>query len=94
MQQYKPYDLISTLPVDKNPPTIEEWDLATRIFKKNEGLSIRDGLIVAIIVFILSLPPFDTIIQKIHMFQSDYALLLLKSILAFVAFVTIKHFSI
>lgn len=93
-------DSISNLPVDQNPPSPNETQIIDTLFKKHKStMEIvmdegKDSILVAILVIIFSLPQIDAYIKRFIPVteKSIYILLLIKALMAMIAFWLIKHF--
>jgi hypothetical protein len=93
-------DPISQLPVDKNPPNINEIHIIDTLFKKHRKTmdvileEAKDAIIVGLLIIGFCLPQVDNIINKILPIsqKSLYFLLAIKGILASIIYWFIKHF--
>ena len=93
-------DPIAKLPVDKNPPNINEIHIIDTLFKKHRRTidvifeEAKESLIVGLLIITFCLPQVDSILTKFLPItqKSLYFLLLLKAILASILYWFMKHF--
>jgi hypothetical protein len=96
---YKNYDVLSTLPTDKIPPTQSELQMLNTLFNHKKEINnilteAKEAIIVGIIFLLFSVPQIDSLIQKFIPIteKSTYILLLIKILLVIVLFWVVKHF--
>ena len=96
---YKNYDVLSTLPTDKIPPTSSELQILNTLFNHKKEINnilseAKEAIIVGIIFLLFSVPQLDSLIQKFIPIteKSTYILLLIKILFVIVLFWVIKHF--
>ena len=96
---YKNYDVLSTLPTDKIPPTQSELQILNTLFNHKKEINnilseAKEAIIVGIIFLLFSVPQLDSLIQKFIPIteKSTYILLLIKILFVIVLFWVIKHF--
>lgn len=96
---YKNYDVLSTLPTDKIPPTSSELQIINTLFNHKKEINnilieAKEAIIVGIIFLLFSVPQLDSLIQKFIPIteKSTYILLLIKILFVIVLFWVIKHF--
>ena len=96
---YKNYDVLSTLPTDKIPPTQSELQILNTLFNHKKEINnilteAKEAIIVGIIFLLFSIPQLDSFIQKFIPIteKSTYILLLIKILFVIVLFWVIKHF--
>jgi hypothetical protein len=93
-------DLISQLPVDRNPPLPSEVHIIDTLFQKHRGTmdiifeEAKDSVLVAALVIIACLPQIDSMINKFLpiSINSPYFLLLAKGLSAAIIYWLLKHF--
>ena len=93
-------DSIAQLPVDQNPPSPNEIQIIDTLFKKHRSNmeiimdEAKDSVLAGILVILFSLPQIDNLITKFISAaeKSFYILVLIKGIIAIVAFWLIKYF--
>jgi hypothetical protein len=96
---YKNYDVLSTLPTDKIPPTPSELQILNTLFNHKKEINnilseAKEAIIVGIIFLLFSVPQLDSLIQKFIPIteKSTYILLLIKILFVIVLFWVVKHF--
>jgi hypothetical protein len=96
---YKNYDVLSTLPTDKIPPTQSELQMLNTLFNHKKEINnilteAKEAIIVGIIFLLFSVPQVDSLIQKFIPIteKSTYILLLIKILFVIVLFWVVKHF--
>lgn len=93
-------DSIAHLPVDQNPPSPNEVQIIDTLFKKHRNTmeiimdEAKDSVLAGVLVILFALPQVDNLINKFVPVseKSIYILLLIKGLIATIAFWLIKHF--
>lgn len=92
-------DSIAQLPVDQNPPSPNEVQIINTLFKKHRSTmeiimdEAKDSVLAGVLVILFTLPQVDGFINKLVPMteKSIYVLVLIKGLVAIVAFWLIKH---
>ena len=101
IQQIPLGDDINTLPVDKNPPSVNEIHLVNSLFNEQDKgilntilIEGKDAILVGILFILFSLPQVDELLFKIlpSSQNSIYILLGIKAILITIVWWVIKYF--
>lgn len=92
-------DILENLPSDKLEPSNEELSIIHSLFKKKENkikiilYSLKNIFIAGFLFIILSLPVFDTILNKIFPFtqKSAYLSLIVKAVIFMIIYYIITN---
>lgn len=93
-------DMISNLPVDKNPPTPNEIQIVDTLFKKHPNAmqvimnESKDAILAGLLVILFCLEHIDNMIKRVLPIteNSPYMLFIIKGVAAAILFWIIKHF--
>ena len=92
-------DYIEKLPVDDSKPSADQMNLVNNIFKENYSTmdklasEFREGIVIAILFIVFSLPQVDGVIQK-FVPSADNTMILtgIKAVIVVLLFYFIKNF--